>query len=457
VPDLQARRRLRALLALTFACWLSFLSAAHAAPDAGSILLVSDDDVPAGIERSVKRRLGQVSELADPKRYTALANREGAAPSSDSALTKIAPRTGAALIVLLRVRDDELVVQLRAGASGAVLSSHTFAMQGTRLKQPSRALRELVTSARKTLSSAPAVSDDEPEPEPEPEPDLASEPTPQREERAEPAPQTPPPEEEIMEDPELSERLATSAAPRDDGPRQGLGLHASVGIGPGVHALRVPAPMLPSSYGEIDTGLAPALELSAAARLGIGQWVLRAEAQYRTFLGIEPAPLPSPPGQPGNTGTPPTAASPLTSHSFVIGASPGYRFGGRNSVELQLLLGWTFRSLQASVATLPSATLNGLLARPAVLIPFGDGVFCLRLAPELIVVRASETNAQGFMPTKSSGGVGFGAEVAVDVRLAKLLGAGLQFRRSRIAAQRSAGDPAIDEEWYVAVQAVLSL
>jgi hypothetical protein len=84
-------------------------------------------------------------------------------------------------------------------------------------------------------------------------------------------------------------------------------------------------------------------------------------------------------------------------------------------------------------------------------------VFCLRFAPELIVVRSSETNAQGFMATQASGGIGWGVEAAVDVRLAKLLGAGLQYRRSRIAATRSTGEPAIDEEWYVAVQAVLTL
>ena len=93
-------------------------------------------------------------------------------------------------------------------------------------------------------------------------------------------------------------------------------------------------------------------------------------------------------------------------------------------------------------------------------IPFGDGVFCLRLAPELIFVQSTEANAPidngagGSVTSQTTGGTGFGMEAALDVKLAKLLGAGLQFRRSRVVAWRSS---AIDEEWYVAVQAVLSL
>jgi hypothetical protein len=183
---------------------------------------------------------------------------------------------------------------------------------------------------------------------------------------------------------------------------------------------------------------------------------MRAEAQYRTFFGVESAPLASDPSGMCTVNAA-TSGSALTSHSFVIGASPGYRFGGRNSAALFLMFGWTYRALHASVSELPGVSLTGLVVRPALHVPFGDGVFCLRIAPELVVVQSSQTNAQGFMPTQANGGVGWGVEAAVDVRLAKLLGAGLQYRRSRVAATRNSGGAAIDEEWYVAVQAVLSL
>ncbi|HTU57948.1 MAG TPA: hypothetical protein VMF89_05935, partial [Polyangiales bacterium] len=260
--------------------------------------------------------------------------------------------------------------------------------------------------------------------------------------------------EQIMDDPELSARLSERSAEPEAGPRQGLALQASVGLGPGVHGLRVPTPTEVGGFGEVDTGLAPAASLAAAAQLGLGQWLFRAEAQYRTFFAGAPYQT-----QPETMNGVMTQAisSPLTSHSFIIGASPGYRLGGRESVALTLLLGWTYRSLQATNATLPGSSLRGFVVRPALHVPFGDGVFNLRVAPELIVVQSSETNALGFMPTQASGGTGWGAEVSVDVRLAKLLGVGLQYRRSRVSATRSSGDPAIDEEWYVAVQAVLSL
>src|SRR6185312_11036379 len=96
--------------------------------------------------------------------------------------------------------------------------------------------------------------------------------------------------EQVMDDPELRERLAPSSNERDAGPRQGLGLQASVGVGPGSHTLNIPAPTAP---GVLDTGVAPAVDLAAAAELGIGQWLFRAEGQYRTFFGTSPAPVQS--------------------------------------------------------------------------------------------------------------------------------------------------------------------
>jgi hypothetical protein len=458
-PVAALKARLRAL-PLIFISWM-LLVAARVEAEPSSVLLVSDSDVPASIERSVKRRLGQVADVEENR---------GAAPGSDAAFSKIAARAGAALIVSLRMTSDsELLAELRDAGSGAVLSTHSFAVQGRRLKQATRALRELVSSTREQMSRSgarPANTHaqeaageselDEEVAAPAPEPQSAS-----AHEAVEASIQpVQSGDEQIMDDPELSARLAASPSDGDPGPRQGLALQASVGIGPGVHALNVPAPSMGggsgSANGELDTGLAPAAALSAAAELGLGAWMVRAEAQYRTFFGVESAPLPSDPSgmSPGNAAT---SGSALTSHSFVIGASPGYRFGGRNSAALLLMLGWTYRALHASASELPGVSLTGLVIRPALQIPFGDGVFCLRIAPELVVVQGSQTNAQGFMPTQASGGVGWGAEAAVDVRLAKLLGAGLQYRRSRIAATRNSGGPAIDEEWYVAIQAVLSL
>jgi hypothetical protein len=435
--------------------WL-WLLAASVDAQASGIVLVSDGDVPAAISRSVKRRLGQVSDVSEQK--------PSGAETSDAGFSRIAKRAGAELIVHLRLNDEgELQAELRQGTSGAVLATHEFPIQGRRFKQPARALQALVAAAREQLSqsgartSAPAAAredydapeDEAPEPSPvaaaQTEPDDATEPAAQASTSS---------DEQVMEDPELSARLGVRSEQTDAGPRQGLALQASVGIGPGVHALRVPMPTEAGVFGALDTGLAPAATLAAAAQLGVGQWLLRAEAQYRTFFAAAPYEQ----AMSSMNGVNVQAiSSTLTSHSFVIGASPGYRFGGQDSVALMLLLGWTYRSLHAANATLPGASLRGFVARPALHIPFGDGVFGLRLAPELIVVQSSQTNALGFMATEASGGIGWGAEIAVDVRLAKLLGAGLQYRRSRISATRSSGEPAIDEEWYVAVQAVLSL
>jgi hypothetical protein len=417
------------------------------------LLLVSDADVPAAVERSVKRRLGQVSELLDVARYNTAARNAGMPPASDAALTKVAARSGAALIVHLCVDEaGGLEVELRQGSSGAVLATPTFPLQGRRLKQPARALHQLVAAAREQLSARVQPTADEPELAEAPEPAPAPRPSVAVED-ASPA-QSSSADEEIMEDPELSARLQASSDESESGPRQGLALQASVGFGPGVHALDVVSPVDGSSS-RLDTGLAPAASLAASAQLGLGQWLLRAEAQYRTFLGSESA-LPADANTMSGLRTQ-ASETRLTSHSFVIGASPGYRFGGRDSVALLLMLGWTYRSLHEAEGLLPGVSLTGFVARPALHVPFGDGVFCLRFAPELVVVQQSETNARGFMPSQASGGIGWGAEAGLDVRLAKLLSAGLQYRRSRISATRTTGQPAVDEEWYVSIHAALTL
>jgi hypothetical protein len=238
-------------------------------------------------------------------------------------------------------------------------------------------------------------------------------------------------------------------------------------MGPGLHSLRVPAP-LPGTDAEVDTGLAPVLELAGAAQINLDHWILGAEAQYRTFFAIEPAPLPAQPGASGdpsasganaaaNVSSVSGMTSALRSQSLVIGASPGYRFGGSQSVALLLTLGWMYRSLHPEVAALPGASFTGFVGRPSLLIPFGGGVFTLRFAPELILVRSSQTNAQGAEATRDEGGMGLGGEGAIDMRLAKLLMASVQYRHSRVSLRRAAAGPATDAEWYVTVQAVLSL
>jgi hypothetical protein len=82
---------------------LVLLLAARVAAQAGSLLLVSDSDVPGAIERSVKRKLGQVADV----------QAQAMAPSGDAAFSKIASRSGAALIVHLRVTGDgDLLAEL---------------------------------------------------------------------------------------------------------------------------------------------------------------------------------------------------------------------------------------------------------------------------------------------------------------------------------------------------------
>ncbi|HET8931976.1 MAG TPA: hypothetical protein VFN67_00980, partial [Polyangiales bacterium] len=196
----EAVLRWRVLIVFT---WM-LLTAARVDAAPSGLLLVSDSDVPASIGRSVKRKLAQLGEIEENR---------GLAPGSDVAFAKMAARAGAALIVGLRVSDGELLVELRDAGSGAVVSTYSFALQGRRLKQPARALRELVASTREHLSKGgaaptrnhvPDTSDESafdeevasPEPEPTPREQVATSVQPMQSSG-----------EQIMDDPELSAHL----------------------------------------------------------------------------------------------------------------------------------------------------------------------------------------------------------------------------------------------------------
>lgn len=467
------------LLGSTIATLVVALVSGASAQEPG-ILVVAGPEVSKAMERSIKRALAGVGDVMDDQGYVAQARAQHLDPRKDAAVTKVGPTVGAQLIVQLSVppvSQAELSVRFLSGADGSLLLSHTAPMRGSRLKRPARSLRQLRSAAEDALEKAAAARaasprnvGAEPRVSKPAQQDLLEAEDEIAEQQSAPVaaePSASEGEEVIMDDPELSARLQSSAQQEQVVDSKPMSVQLSAGLGPGLHALNVPTPGDSSDSGKLDTGLAPAIELAAMAQLSLGHWLLSAEAQYRTFFRIEPVSVPSAPAVPDMQAPaqapamdemPAAATTQLSSHSLVVGVAPGYRFvESRRGVAIYVMLGWSYRSLRAPARQLPGSTLRGFVARPTLRWPFGDGVFQLRVAAELLAVQSSESNAAGFMSVQSSGGLGLGVEAGIDAKLAELLIVGLQYRHSQVSVARGAAEAATDEEWYVSVHAGVSL
>src|ERR1044071_6761235 len=95
------------LIALLCACSLWWVSASASA-QADQILVVSGEKVSDNLSEAVNEALADVGSVMSPSSYTA--KLRGREPDSEEALTKVAPQTGASLIVVLQLARSKLKV-----------------------------------------------------------------------------------------------------------------------------------------------------------------------------------------------------------------------------------------------------------------------------------------------------------------------------------------------------------
>jgi hypothetical protein len=427
-------RRYGLRLALGSWCWLAWCSVTHA--DSARILLVRAPDVSNELAQSAASDLATVGEIADPRGYLTAAQTQHIEPTSEAALTTLGPQVGARLLVALEVAHGKLHVSYRDGKTGALVTQQSLAVHGQHPKLPSSAAHKLSATARHVLSKLRRQSVAEPphsaQPEP-PEPDLAPEPAPPSPEPAT-APTTP-------GAPEAAESVAPESVPsaaQGSDASEDLSVRASVGGGVGARTVRVPTR---AGGDQLDIGFSfPAIEIGLDVQYMLGShWLLGGELDYRAMFGLNVS-------HPLATGE--TVQTSVTSHSGVAGVAPGYRFGERGSADLRLLLGWTFRGLYTGDDAVPSGTIQGPVLRPELRIPLADGLFTLRLAPELIVVIQSSATLRVNVAGLQQVGIGFGGEASLDVRLTDAVQLGLEYRESHALVASGWGNDFIDLERY---------
>jgi hypothetical protein len=414
-------------------CWLALCSVTHA--ESPRILLVRAPNVSNELAQSAADDLASVGQIIDPRGYLTAAQKQHIEPTSEAALTGLGPQLGAHLLVTLDTTHGKLLVTYRDGKTGAVVTKQSLALHGKQPKVPPSSAHKLSATAHQVLSklgrqhSADVPVSAKPQP---PAPKPAPEPTPPPVAAAEAA---------APDEPDDAQPVAAApddAPANDSNSSEALSGHASVGGGGGMRSVRVPT----RTGGEqVDTGFHfPAFEIALGAQLMLSdQWLLGAEAEYRGMFGVGVT-------QPLVNGT--TVQASVSSHSVVAGVAPGYRFGARGSIDLRLLVAWTFRGLYPSDDSVPGGSIQGPLLRPELRIPFANGLFTLRLAPELILVLVSNATLRLTAPGLEQVGFGFGGEVSLDVRLTDAVQLGLEYRESHVSIASAWNNDYLDLERY---------
>jgi|GEM_PF-2482219 len=446
------------LIALLCACsplWL----AASAYAQSDQILVVSGEKVSDNLSEAVSEALGDVGSVMSPSSYTG--KLRGREPDSEEALTKVAPQTGASLIVVLQLARSKLKVELRSGRDGAIVGRTGLPGRAKRPTLAKPARKKLITAAKRALkkigpmpAAKPAstrdVFPDESESEPE-QPSRAAAPARQPAKPARQAQQ----EEAQEEDEEEQENPFGTATEEEESPRDaeaastsddGMVIRLHAGLGLGTRAILVPTPPMSGRGNRIDTSYVPALDIGASLELGLGpKWRLRFLADYRTVFGLSAGYL-----TPANVMT----SSSLSSHSLIAGASVGHLSDGRDSFGVHMFLGWAYRSLSPDQPSLPGASIHGLVLRPELEIPIANRMLTLRLAPELILIVAPNAT----LPMNDNGlakavGIALGIEASIDLHISKMIGLSLQFRESRgSTASGWAGQSAVENERYITLR-----
>lgn len=441
--------RLLASLSVCLPLWSALTATAYA--QSNKILVVSGSGVSGKLEEDVADAMGNVGSVMSSSGYTGNLRARHQEPDSEEALTKLAPQMGATLIVVLGMSRNKLDVAFRNGHTGRVIDEESVPARGKHPKLGPPMRRKLAAAAKRAMSKvgpAPSASSQPSErsyPQQQAAPAKSSRPVaaPMRPTAPQPQPQA---EEEEEEASDEASSEGEEQKPEEPGAKgksfdEGIAFLLNAGGGVGSRSILVPTSPARAGGNQIDTSLAPALDISVGLEIALGESMLvRVGGAYRTLFALN-ATYFTPTGQ---------AQSSLSSHSVIVGGSLGFLTNGHNSLGIHVFLGWAYRGMSAAEPTLPSMSVQGPAIRPEFHIPLGsNGSVLLRIAPEFILV----VNASAKLPANVAGlqsvGYSFGGEASLDFKLSPSFGLGLQFREARALIPSGWGISGVENERYI--------
>lgn len=421
-------------------------------------MMVSDASVPEDLVDGAKEVFSSNGTLVDPGPYVGAARGQHLSPTSEAALTKIGPKVKVKLIVTLEITRGKLLVTFRDGSTGNSISETKLAAHGKHPKLAARSSKKLNGATKRALAKlgGHAVSEPEERDDDMDEPEATPPARPAAPVQA--ARPAPPPaasanqgsagwndgEGQPNEEHEGEDTPEPAAAGSGGDTADSFHIHVTLGGGAGGRELVAPTK---SGGVDVNTGFAfPALELGlAGGGMLSSQWFVSGEVVYRSIFGLHAIrPLDG-------------SLVSMSSHNVKLGVAPGYRFGAKDSADLRLFLGYAFRFLSSSDPSVAGSNINGVVIQPDLRLPIAGGVLTLRIAPELIVVLGSEVVLAGNVAGLASVGVGFGGEIALDVRLAQAISLGLEYRESRAFVGSAWNISMFDMERYALAHIILTL
>jgi hypothetical protein len=427
-------------------------------------MLVSSPDAPSEVEDATKSALSGLGTFVDPGAYIATARAQKLDPASEAAIKRIGLKVNARLLVSIESERRGCQVTFRDGSSGDVVGEQRVPVRGKRGRIPPHAIKQLSAVARRAVSavggsstgssssSASASSSFGQAAPSRPSPPIAaSHPTPSPSQPAPPPTAAEPPPDWAQQQQQPGEegeeqQQAGESKPSESDPADAFVVRLSAAGGVGERVNDVPTH---DGVRALDTGFAPGFEVGLGTEgvLG-GHIVLSGSLTYRTVLGAKAS-------QVFADGTAVNAG--VSSHAVVVGVAPGYRFEGPGSADLRLFLGFGYRTLSPSDASLPGSTITGPIIRPELRVPIADGALVLRIAPELILAIAPKADIAHYVTGLSSVGVGIGGEANLDVRISKQFYIGVAFRESRVNVSTAWGLNFFELERLIALKLSLVL
>ena len=445
---------LLASLSVCLPLWSAWTGRAYAQSD--KILVVSGAGVPGKLEEDVADAMGNVGSVMSSSGYTGNLRARHQEPDSEEALTKLAPQMGATLIVVLGVSRNKLDVAFRNGHTGRVIDEESVPARGKHPKLAPPMRRKLAAAAKRAMSKVGPAPSPSPQPSERSYPQQQAAPAkpsrpvaapmrPTVPARPQPQPQAQAEEEEDEESEEASseggEEKPEEPAAKGKSFDEGIAFLLSAGGGVGSRSILVPTSPSRAGGNQIDTSMAPALDISVGLEIALGEsMLLRVGGAYRTLFALN-ATYFTPTGQ---------AESSLSSHSVIVGGSLGFLTNGHNSLAIHVFLGWAYRGMSAAEPTLPSMSVQGPAIRPEFHIPFGSsGNVVLRIAPEFILILSASAKLPANVAGLQSVGYGFGGEASLDFKISPSFGLGVQVREARALVPSGWGNSGVENERYI--------
>lgn len=417
---------LRALVIVVLAL-AALAPAAARAQERTRVLFVPSPTVPPSLRGMLSQLIASRAVLVSTEEYERAAEQRNVRPTSERALTRIAPRQNAAVIVVAsyggHFRRRVLRLRIHDGRTGELRVTSVHTLLGLRLRPASQhaLLRDIAAvAAGEVPAGAASAGPSEGE---EPEPSEGDEPS------DEGSGDLPPPldwgaeapESDVPPPPEPEPEAPAAPAAPDTIEEGQWGFSATIGFGVMQRSASIP---MAAGEARLSTVPFPGIQaqLQGFVRPDItSRFRLALDIRYTSSVGLQAQDQRS-------DGT--TRTTDMRIHHLMLGLDTRIPLApGAKPTYLTVGAGWGFRMLDAEMpVSIPDYTLSGPYARVGLIFPIGDSPLSVAIIPE--IGHVSSLSQELSQQAALSDGVLVGAEAYVRLEIIRELLIDIIYRES---------------------------